>query len=133
MNREIKFRAWDKVNKKMMNWVDQIHWANGAKIESVAQTTPLQSHKRWGEDIILMQFTGLKDKNGKEIYEGDYIEFIRDYNSASIPKRRKGEVFYNNNALAYYVNYGDNYSIPLKETLDYDIPIIIGNICETDL
>ena len=72
--REIKFRAWDKEGNRMMRWVDQIHWGNGSVIESIAQTTPLESHKRKGDDIVLMQFTGLKDKNGKEIYEGDVVD-----------------------------------------------------------
>ena len=51
--REIKFRAWDKLTQRMIYRV---------------------FNTRNDEDYILMQYTGLKDKNGKEIYEGDIIK-----------------------------------------------------------
>ncbi len=55
--REIKFRAWDK-NNNLMVYVDDNHWA-----KTVAKM--IGSF----EDEDLMQYTGLKDKKGKEIYE----------------------------------------------------------------
>jgi len=72
MSREIKFRAWDK-NKRTM--------VNGGSFFDVSQT---QGVDRWvfGMDVFnhpdnveLMQYTGLEDKNGVEMYEGDIVNF----------------------------------------------------------
>jgi len=83
--REIKFRAWDKKNKKM-EYVWGIDFAGNPPIANEATVGELLL----GVDTqcFLMQFTGLKDKNDKEIYEGDIIEF--DYQR----KRRKAEIKY---------------------------------------
>ena len=63
--RIIKFRAWN--GEKMFD-VSAIDFA-GYKI--LDNETRLDEWSRWKKDCVLMQFTGLLDKNGKEIYEGD--------------------------------------------------------------
>lgn len=59
--REIKFRAWDNENKKMAE--------NVCVFNGIAYPTPLKD----SVGTKVMQYTGLLDKNRKEIYEGDIV------------------------------------------------------------
>jgi len=64
MTKEIKFRIWQNVTQPVMAYFG---------IKEISEGVDLEDKKDWK----VMQFTGLLDKNGKEIYEGDVIEWYR--------------------------------------------------------
>jgi len=69
MSREIKFRAWDGLK---IIYPDSDGWFNNCKFanETILQTCRLDIALK---NLEVMQFTGLLDKNGKEIFEGDIL------------------------------------------------------------
>lgn len=121
--REIKFRVWEKpgvllqgkeegskvFEGRMWNDNDPKFWASC-----------LMNTK---DEYVLMQYTGLKDKNGKEIYEGDILALFQG--------TQKSEVFYKNGAFWVIAQISGGY--PESEHLLcnlLDTSEIIGNIYE---
>lgn len=87
MNRPIRFRAWDEKLKKMFvpNHIDG-HGFLVTEERHVEDTDEMGRPTRYGthpieypNPYVLMQFTGLLDRYGKEVYEGDIVE-VKEYN-----------------------------------------------------
>ncbi len=122
MKREIKFRAWSKETEKMMDW---------KFIKSVSNLNKLLSLNH----VDVMQFTGLLDKNGKEIYEGDICKAYQTLYET--PSPLTVQIIYNAEfarfePVQFWKSQNKWLSLSGEFKSNYDFEII-GNIYETPI
>jgi uncharacterized phage protein (TIGR01671 family) len=100
MSREIKFRVWDKDNNKMLHYDNDI--VPCLTLNGVLQDCSKEVSSNVSYKYELMQFTGLLDKNGKEIYEGDIVKSIEERGDelGDYTEELKQEVFFD--GCAFY-------------------------------
>ena len=126
--RELKFRAWHKDDEVMLD-VEGITFLD----DCIDVHFEDESTTR----CVLMQSTGLKDKNGKEVFEGDILKRGRD----KLPDKNKGEwifvakIVFSNGAFRGITIPNANHCIPIEKLSACDsdgngYDEIIGNIYE---
>lgn len=96
--REIKFRAWQKHHRKMLP-VKIIDFNRNTITVDYGEKTIPRFNTFDMENFELMQYTGLKDKNGTEIYEGDIVKAKDPYKLNSKERFYTCEVVFTDGAL----------------------------------
>ena len=117
--RELKFRAWSEETRTLYSSND-------------IREFPLE-HIKNGDVWTFEQYTGLKDKNGKEIYEGDIVEEDIDFNSDMTDGTFRYSVYWDDSLLCWTLDPIGRESIHDELWQTNLSRRVIGNIHETKL
>lgn len=126
MSRVLRFRIWDKANKEYM-----ILGATGLDARNGDVIDYYNEGNRLGgpEEYDVEQYTGLKDKNGKEIYEGDILWWEHFYGMTGENIETTAKVYWEEKDASFVVG---NWFEPLGHLVDEDEVEVIGNIHENE-
>lgn len=115
--REIKFRVWDKERKGFLHQIDIDN-----DIIYVDTKWYIHGGNALDDNYVMQQYTGLKDKGGTEIYEGDIIRGMMDFGPAGFHER--SVVVKWDNEEGYQWNYFDLNSIKVEGNM-FDNPELL--------
>jgi len=127
-NRELKFRIWDKTGRK---WADKMGFYQDGELGDFSECFHNSAGQN-GEYFVAQQYTGLKDKNGREIYEGDLLGQHLNFYSVVMPNYF--EVYWNHLSAKFETSVHQNHSkmvavYPVCAS-DFFQMEVVGNIFE---